>query len=102
MLSGEVRTQFDCSARSAKESGREPDGRARWVRGVIGIISPARHFFVARIPSVEFERCERSATANPANLNEELLNACSLGGVVPICRPPWNALMAGGPQTSAK
>ena len=49
-----------------------------------------------------FERCERSATANPANLNEELLNACSLGGAVPICRAPWNALMAGGPQTSAK
>ena len=31
--SGEVRTQFDCDARSAKECGRQPNGRARWGEG---------------------------------------------------------------------
>ncbi len=62
MLSGEVRTQFDCSARSAKESGRQPNGRARWGEGYReNLAGPTISFLQVACSPARFERSSTAA-----------------------------------------
>jgi ribonuclease PH len=73
-LSGEVRTQFDCGARSANERVRQPNGRARWGEG---------HWDNLAGPSRKEEGRREQLRILRLIVNCLFLNACSHAGEGP-------------------